>query len=374
MKKRPTQSDIAKIVGESQRAVASVVGTGNPSSGVSAKTRERILEVAQKLGYRPHRGAQLMGGARSGLIGCIKSNAMSEKEAMKGRALDAAVRAEGYQLISLDICWSDRDLEQALYFLDDIGVEGLFLSHMAVSHHHVPLFHCFRSAGVPVVSTKQLGSIPEKGMHAVDGDTEQGMSLLMDHLMQQGLTRVAYVFHRDTPDTLACSRHRTYAETMCAAGLDPDWIPVDRMYQGDCLGEALDMGRRGMESVLARDQWPEAVCFQNDIYALGGMALCRDRKIDVPGAIAIAGFDNHSLGAYSSPSLTSVSVQPEEIAQAACDLLMGLLRGDIDGSVSHVKLVPCELVVRASTQRIPGTTADAIEESEGQEAVQTGVT
>ncbi len=345
--KRPaSQEDIARIVGVSQRAVATVVGKGNPSSGVSDALRQRILEVAKELGYRPHRGAQFMSGVRSGLIGHVKSVTLYEHLSWKTLCLGEAVRARGFQMISVDVLWHKNGLDRALEFLYDSKVEGLLITQSVTES---AVFRLFRNARIPIVLTEKQNH-PQESVHSIHADTYQGGRDLTRHLIEQGFRSISFVASENASPSLE-DRLRAYEEVMAEAGLPPDVVRLPKTEKRIGLSDEFYIGHHGMESLLQRPRKPEAVCFQNDFAADAALALCRRRGIHVPEDIALAGFDNNTLSRYSEPTLTSVEQPIRAIAEQAADRLVRLIRGEPDAFGVQRVAVPCILHPRASTGR-----------------------
>ncbi len=349
MQKKVTQKEIAERVGVSQRTVATVVGKGNERSGVSPALRERILEVARELGYRPNKAAQAMKGARSGLIGHLKSPSYHEYHIAEGIYFGEAMAAKGYEVLALDIQRGFRGLDRALEFFRDIRVEGLLFSRQLEEISASPAFAALQAAGVPAVSLEALRAEGPPPVPSVVVDHAQGMTLLMDHLLGQGFRRIAMVASANPPHFSMRQRIAGYEARMRGAGLEPDLVSVPRPDVEPSLGLGMSLGWRGMEMLLERGRLPEAVCFQNDHYAEGALALCRERGISVPGDLAVAGFDNASMGKYRRPALTSVEQPTREVADAAADLLVRLIRGGADPRESDLLRLPCRLRVRDTT-------------------------
>ena len=124
-----TQNDLAKAVGVSQRAVASVVGTaaGDVNIRVSPRTRQRILSAAKRLGYHPHRQAQILRGGKSGIIGILQFGGITPFAAERGIAVAQAVRKAEFDVLACDVQWYEGAAAACTRLLD-ARVEGVLLS------------------------------------------------------------------------------------------------------------------------------------------------------------------------------------------------------------------------------------------------------
>ncbi len=350
-KKSPTQQDIARIVGVSQRAVASVVGTGNQRCGVSKETRRRIIEAAEKLGYRPHRYAQFFRGVRSGLIGYFKPLSMLEHRGRLTLRLARKIREVGYQMVSLDVIGEVGGLQQELEFLYDSQVEGLIISHF--SHHltELPIFELFQRRGTPTVILEKLTEESRFYLPAVYADHYQGGAELTRFLLEQGCRSIAMVMKagKDTSFTDKPHRLAGYKETMKKAGLKPDILEVETVPHDTWMDTSFDAGRRGMQKLLQRSKLPDAVGFQNDLLAYAGINECREHGVRVPEDIKIAGFDDQSIGHFSNPPITSVAHPLEEIAELAVRLINSWIQEKRPPVETPQIAVPCTLIPRRST-------------------------
>lgn len=348
----PTQEDIAKIVGVSQRAVATVVGTGNANCNVSEEKRRRIIEVAQKLGYRPHRNAQLFRGVKSGLIGFFKPVSMLEHRVNLTLSLGEKINNAGYRLVSLDVIQEGSGVEQELEFLYDSQVEGLIVSHF--SHHvtQLPIFDLFCRRGIPTVILEKLDEDSKQpSLPAVYADHYQGGAELTRFLVEQGCRSIAMVVKAGRDAAFIDKPHRIqgYKDIMAEAGLKTDVVGVETM-EGESWMEAnFDAGRRGMQILLQRPRLPEAVCFHNDLLAYAGINECRERGVRIPDDLKVAGFDDQSIGHFSVPPITSVAQPMEEIAGRAVELLMSLIGDRKQPERVPQIALPCTLKPRLST-------------------------
>ncbi len=351
-KQNPTQQDIARLVGVSQRAVAAVVGNGRTKYVVSRDTRERILKVAEEIGYRPHRHAQLFRGVKSGLIGYFKTLSMHEYRARQNLNVAARVQASGFHMISLDVIQEVVGLEQELEFLYDSQVEGLIISRFLPVMSELPIFDLFLRNGTPIVVLDRIPSDINCQLPCVYRDTQRGMGDLTRYLFNLGFASVGMVamWHKNKEEVAyADERVQGYLDAVQERTEEPDVVWVQRAEQPTLLDRFFEAGRRGMRMLLERSTMPEAVCFQNDYMAYAALNECRRMGVNVPGDVAISGFDDQSLGHFSTPFLTSVAHPVETVAEKAVELLMDMINGRGNMSDPPAIAVPCTLKPREST-------------------------
>ncbi len=166
-------------------------------------------------------------------------------------------------------------------------------------------------------------------MHAADSITT--------HLIQIGRARIGHI--TGTRGTVAGEdRIVGYCRAMERAGLPTTDLLVD----GDFNAPS---GVAGAEALLA--QHCDAIFCANDSTAMGALETIRARGLDVPGDVALAGFDDLDFAAHLDPPLTTVRQSVREQGAEAARTLFQLL-GDRDGAPRRV-ILPTELVIRQST-------------------------
>ena len=187
MKKAPSQRDIARIVGCSQRTVASVVGRGNQGSRVGDAKRKRILEVAAELGYRPHLHAQMLKGGASGLIGVIAPLMQGQSSLERMFHLSVAVERSEYTIYAQNLIWNANDLGQLVDNVLQIRVEGVVFTE-GVRTEFRDCLKKLDNRGIPYVfmTGHSHGEQPEVAV-----DCQGGLLALLRHLAAHGRRRIA---------------------------------------------------------------------------------------------------------------------------------------------------------------------------------------
>jgi DNA-binding LacI/PurR family transcriptional regulator len=178
---------------------------------------------------------------------------------------------------------------------------------------------------------------PLRGGSSVDSDNRQGAQLAAEHLVELGRRRLA-VLAGPSDMTAAVDRLEAFRADVRAAGLEPPTVAY-----GDFTQQS---GAVAMRQVLARRPETDAVFAGNDLMALGALRVLREAGRQVPGDVAVIGFDDIHLSRYCDPPLSTLH-QP--IAEQA-RLMVAMILDRIEGKpVQESVVLPVHLVRRAST-------------------------
>ena len=328
-----TQKLIAERVGVTQQLVALALN-GHPN--VSEITRDRILAVAQELGYnsRTNRPARSMAAARHGTR--VKNDILAVVfEAMP----NAPTMATPYFMPLIDGIEMEAGERQMDLFLVRKSAAGLpwLITERWVDG--VILLGSHASAGqlgelnLPVMT---LGSLLP-GTSGITPQDEQGARSATRHLIDLGHRRIAYLGpHLDWPSSKPrLAGYRRALKKAC--------LPVDESLIETTRAEPLEPhGRSGMERLLARGGFTALVC-HNDPIAMGAIRVAQERGIRVPEDLSVTGFDDISEAADFSPAITSVSFSSLAMGRAAVRMVL-----DEPVQLRHEQF-PTELHIRQST-------------------------
>lgn len=332
-----TLKDIARHVGVSittaSRALAGY-------DDVAEETRQKVRDAADKLGYYPNLTARRLQKRRSDTLGFIMPTHNPRfadpffSEFIAGIGNEAA-RHEYDLLVSTH--GPDSPDELAAYERATHGgwVDGLIVVRTRENDRRIQLL-CERN--FPFVAFGRTDD--DLDFPYVDEDSTAGMRLLVRHLIGLGHERIGYI---SPPAGLmfGAYRRRGYFEMMAenALSIDERWVVEGDMTQrggADAAGQLLDL-----------DQTLTAIICGNDLMAIGAINRLQHLGLTVGRDIAVAGFDDIPLAAYTSPSLTTVRQPIYEIGQQTCSMLIDIINGRVPQN-AHVMLTP-ELIVRASS-------------------------
>ena len=313
--RRVRLDDVAAAVGVSPASV-SLVLRGAP--GPSAETRARVLDAAQRLGYRPDRAASLLARRRSRLIGLL-IDVRSPFHADVAEHLQDAAEARGYDLVLSTITRS-RGEDRAVETLLDSRCEALVLIGPDAPADRLSEL----AATVPLVLLcRRLDPPPGPGRTRPDvvrTADEAGTALAVDHLHGLGHTAIAYV--DGGPGTVAQDRRDGYLRAMAARGLEPRVLPGHGTPSGTEI-----IGIRAAEALLAEGDLPTAVVAFNDRTAVGLLDALARNGIDVPGRVSVVGYDDDPLARMAHVGLTTVGQDTAGLAGRAVEAVVARLDG-----------------------------------------------
>jgi LacI family transcriptional regulator len=316
-RKRATLRDLAEVTGLSTAGVSYALR----GQRVSPETEARVRAAAARIGFRSDPIARALRGGATGLVGMIGGSLDDFWHQEFASELQRCLRRHGRHMLLAD-AGGDPDAEIALAeSLSDQRVDGLVA--LPVEPESPAWLPIVRS--VPTVA---VGAALPAPAGAVRFAAEAGYELVLNHLRGAGHRRIL---------VLATATHRP-----------PRRAGVRTVRCGFSPAE----GRTAAHRALERPDAPTAVFALSDALAYGVYMACADLGLDVPGDIAVAGFDDHPLSALVAPPLTSVSWDTAAAAAAAAEMLAGAID---EGRTSGQVVVPPRLRPRRSTAAQPQT-------------------
>mgnify|MGYP000922521064 FL=1 len=213
---------------------------------------------------------------------------------------------------------------------------GVFYTNSLPTEIYTGLLH----RGIPVI----LVNFSHPFYPSVCLDNLGAGKMVVDYLCELGHREIAFVGGR-TETQVRLGRLNGYKEALEKHGipLNPDWII-------DC-GWSIDEGRRAFRELCKKGKLPTAVFAANDSIGIGIIMEATSMGISVPDDISVVGFDNINQSSYIKPSLTTVAVDYDLMARAACMLMIDMIdQNNLDLKVNVY--VPVSLIERESTRHI----------------------
>jgi LacI family transcriptional regulator, repressor for deo operon, udp, cdd, tsx, nupC, and nupG len=339
MATKPTISDVAARAGVSKGAASFAL---NGKAGVSAKTRDRVLQVADELGFTPSATARALAGKRSDTLGLIlaRDPGMLGSDPFFPPFIAGVETALAPESRALTLRFVEAAEETAAYTdaARSHRMDGVILADLRVDDQRPALL---ADLALPYVSLNRP-AVPSIGP-AVCLDDRPGIRAAAEHLIELGHVDIAHV--AGPADYLhANNRRAEWAATLREAGL-----PLGRVVESDFTAKG---GATATEALLTGHPRPTAILYANDLMAIAGIATAQRHGIHVPDDLSIVGYDDIELGAHLNPPLSSVRTDAYAWGHAAAEALMALLAG---GRPSDSYLPAATFVVRASTAPPRGT-------------------
>jgi DNA-binding LacI/PurR family transcriptional regulator len=286
--------DVATRAGVSQSLV-SIVMRNAPGAGTA--TRERILRIADELGYRPDTRAQMLRRSSSRLLGVV----FGVQHAFHGDLVAGLYRASaraGYQL-TLSAVTPDRSEKAAVTDLLGDRCEALIVLGPESSSAELGKL----AATVPVVAVAR--AVRHADVDVVRTADAHGLHQAVDHLVELGHRRIAHIDGGRAPG--AAERRRGYQDAMTRHGLAGEIA----IHAG---GLTEDDGAAAARSML-RNTPPTAVTVFNDRCAAGVLEILRSAGLHVPGDISVIGYDNSRIAQISFIDLTTIAQDVDRLTE-----------------------------------------------------------
>jgi LacI family transcriptional regulator len=332
----PTLEEVARLAGVSRSTVSRVI---NDHRNVREETRERVREAIRRCGYEPNVVARSLVTNRTQIIGMIIPEAVTKLftdpffPLLLAGATEACNAHHHHLMLSLFTGAADR---QALYrrVLHSGYLDGAIVASAPADDQ---LVSDLMRDGIPFVS---IGRHPNDRVHYVDVDNVGGARMAVEHLIRAGYERVGTITGR-LDLSAGQDRLEGYRQALRVSG-----IPVDEnlIVEGDYTERS---GALGLQKLLPFS--PDAVFAASDTMAIGALQALRQAGLQVPGDIALVGFDDIALASVVDPALTTVRQPIERMGSTAVELLLSRLEGSLDKRPHTNRIVlPMELVVRNS--------------------------
>lgn len=326
-----TIKDIAEAANVSHTTVSRALkGHGR----ISPATAERIRRLAAEMGYTPSAVARSLVTRRTHTIGVVVTTIADPFVVNVINGIEDTAQAAGYSVF-LSSSHSDPEREMAVVeTFYQRRVDAVIVTASRVGSLYGTDLERFR-VPIVLVNNQQAGEY----LHSIAADDVRGARLAVEHLLALGHRRIGYIGSAVRPVS-SQRRQQGYQEALAQAGitLEPELVAVPEA-NGDVAA-----GRQGLAQLWPAR--PSAVFAYNDMTAVGVMLEARARGIDIPTQLSLVGFDDIELTQFVTPPLTTVRQPKEEMGRAAVDMVLTLLEGEEVGD----RLMPCELVIRASTR------------------------
>ena len=333
-----TISDVAKLANVSKATVSAVI---NNKSYVSPQTRKRILDVIEKLHYRPNEIARSLSVRKTKSIGLVIKEIDNPYFAKIMKGVFDACCEHDYTVLLGSSELSPIQETKSIDILTSQRVAGLIISPLQGSAVDFTYLVDLIKDKYPLV---MLGMVENYTTNVVDIDNVKAAYKAVKYLIDMGHKEIAYF---GGPAYSAHSRDRF--EGYQQALIDND-LPICYDYileVGSYISDSYDTAKKIFS---ASEDLPSAVFCYNDLVAIGLINALLELGIDVPGTVSVIGFDDIDICKSVKIPLTTIHVPAYEMGKKAAELLIKQI--EYPDLTFHEKiLLKAELVERNSCTR-----------------------
>lgn len=339
--RRPvTMRHLAEVAGVSQTTVSRVLNGVEGSIRIPATTRERVLQAARDLGYRPNPFARGLRGSQTGTIGLVVREAFDPFFSLLTAMITSEARKQNYSVVMGAAEGRVQDATRLTWALDTQHCDGILL--LGDLRDQPNVLADANAHGRPLLALcvgGRMGDVP-----TVNTDNIHGATLAMEHLWSLGHRQIAmlYAWVGDHAQRLEgyLNFMRDRSQNFPAEYIQPA--------THDAKG-----GYLATQTLLNLKERPTAIFASNDMLAIGALKAAYDLGIRVPSEISLVGFDDTPLAEFFTPALTTVHQPVAEMAELAVQDLLRMVT-DFDFKPPAFRALEPALVFRQSTAAISG--------------------
>lgn len=317
--RKVTIHDVARSAGVSRQTVSRAL---NDKDEIDGSTKQRVLDAARALGYRPSRFARGLVRQDTTTIGLVIPDLLNPFFTEVAAAALEAARARGWHVVVYDT--ADRAEEERGTLQVISSQVDAVVGYFSCPEDELQLF----TRGMPVVLIGREHHTARFSSIRIDG--EEGVHAAVAHLVAAGHTRIGMLDHHGRVDPSI--RREWFTAAAVSHGIDADVVVG--------ADQSADGGGAALRALLYAHPDVTAVFTFNDIIAIGVLREARRLGRSVPQDLAVIGFDGLQLGALVEPPLASVALDTRKLGALAIEQVARLLTG-------ADPLAEDELVVRA---------------------------
>jgi LacI family transcriptional regulator len=335
MPNRITMSDVARQAGVSLMTVSRVL---NQRGDVSPETRQRVMEVVERLGFRPSSIARSLATQRTRTIGLVVPDISNPYFSGMAHGVAEIAYAEGFSVLLCD-CEEEPERElEMVNVLVEKRVDGVIVAAPRLdSQRLIPSLATHRKA---ILINRQFDDPRLSNVIGyVVNDDEEGGRIATELLLTHGHKTVGFLAGPKASYG-SIRRMSGYQNALAQAGVSYDEKLIE-----NCAPTVKGGREAALKLLGSHPELTSLFCF-NDLVAIGAIHACAELGRQVPGDLAIVGYDDIPMATWVKPPLTTCRVNVEEMGKLAMQLLISHLEKCPEGC-QNIVLRPA-IIQRAS--------------------------
>jgi LacI family transcriptional regulator len=307
--------------------------------GISKKTKKKIFELADKIGYRQNHFARNLRNQKTNTIGIIvpRLNSFFMSSVIAG--IENLANKEGYNIIISQSSESSTKEANNAKTLFNNRVDGL-LASLAYDTKDLAHFEPFFKKNIPVLFFDRV--IEHDNCTNILINNRRAGYEATKHLIQQGCKRIVHITALPQQNVYI-DRLNGYKQALAEGGLK---FNKEDVIIGNLTMEA---GAEAAEAILKMKMLPDGVFVANDNAAIGCMLALKQKGVKIPGDVAFVGFNNDPVSQVIEPNLSTISYSGREVGEVAARHLINHLTGVSVIDNTNTIILRSELIVRDSS-------------------------
>lgn len=333
--RRITIKDLSKFLSLSTSTISRALLN---DKNVNEETRKRVLDAAEKLGYKPNLTALNLQSGQSKTIGFVVPEMITPFSSKVLKGIQNILYPLGYRII---ITQSDEDpvIERKnLQLMEEFNVDAIIINLCHETQNNDMYEHIINQ-GTPMVF---FDRIPHKSLDVskvIINDYIKS-SLMVEYLIKKGRKRIVHIMGPAGIHN-ATERMNGYKRILMKYNIFDENLVV----RTD--GMTFEHGKKAIKQLLARNVQFDSIFAFSDTLAMGAMTYLLEQKVSIPDEVAVASFSGTELSSMVYPQLTSVQQPLEKMGEAAAELALEKIKDST--APSRSVLMDAELVYRSST-------------------------
>lgn len=309
---------------------------------VNKKTKKKIFELAEELGYRSNHFARNLRSQRTETIGVIVPRLNSYFMSTVIAGIENVANSEGYNLIISQSSESELKEKMSAKTMFNNRVDGLLVS-LSYDTTDLSHFEQFSRKKIPVIFFDRA----EENEHFTNVliDNKKASYEATKHLIEQGCKRIVHI--------TAKPKRNVYVDRMSGfkAALSEHKIDFKEEQLIIC-NLSFEAGMEAAGTILKMDPLPDGVLVANDNCAVGCMLSLKKSGVRIPQDIAFVGFNNDPVSQVIEPNLTTINYPGYEMGEVAARNLISHLNGTSLIHSTNTIVLRSELISRLSSKHL----------------------
>jgi LacI family transcriptional regulator len=334
--KEVTIYDIAKKLNISPTTVSRGL---QDHPGISKKTKKKIFDTVEAMGYRSNHFARNLRQKQTMTIGVLLHELNSSFITSVLAGIEKVTTLAGYDIIITHSSESTKKEAANANNLFQKRVDGLIAS-LSFDTNNLDHFQPFFEKGVPVIFVDRVEQDGQRTVVVIDN--QKCGYLATQHLIEQGCRRIVHVTSSLQRNVYQL-RYQGYRDAL----YDNDITFDEKLLMVGDLSEKA--GIEAAHRILKIAPMPDGVFCTNDFVAAVCMRTLKEAGVRIPEDIAVVGFNNDAIGKLVEPSLTTINYPGKDVGEIAARYLINHLKGESRLEQTNTVIVRSELVVRNSS-------------------------